>query len=94
MKCPSCGHQLKKPKRTFFGKLIKWIFILFNLFMIYALFKGMGGAGQVINEATSEAAQTGATIGAGIGAMMILVLWAIGDVILGMLVLFTRPKSS
>lgn len=57
MKCPSCGHQLKKPKRTFFGKLIKWIFILFNLFMIYALVKGMGGAGQVINEATSEAAQ-------------------------------------
>jgi endogenous inhibitor of DNA gyrase (YacG/DUF329 family) len=27
LKCPSCGVQLRKPKRTFFGKLVKYSFI-------------------------------------------------------------------
>lgn len=29
--CPACGKQIKKLKRSFFGKLIKWIFILFYI---------------------------------------------------------------
>ncbi|MFH4294631.1 zinc-ribbon domain-containing protein, partial [Acinetobacter baumannii] len=27
--CPSCGARLMKPKRGFFGKIFKWLFILF-----------------------------------------------------------------
>jgi predicted amidophosphoribosyltransferase len=40
LRCPSCGKQIKKLRRSFFGKLIKWIFIIFNIFMIYSVFLG------------------------------------------------------
>lgn len=46
--CPACGKQIKKLKRSFFGKLIKWIFILFNIFMIYTLLVGLGGTSEII----------------------------------------------
>lgn len=90
-KCPSCGHQLRKPKRTFFGKIIKWTFILFNLFMIYWIIRYFGDASEVMQNAGYRA---GTTIGTGIGMMVIGTIWVIGDVIIGMLVLFTRPKTS
>ncbi|HHB1543773.1 zinc-ribbon domain-containing protein [Acinetobacter baumannii] len=25
--CPSCGARLRKPKRGFFGKIFKWLFL-------------------------------------------------------------------
>ena len=92
-KCPSCGKQLRKPKRTFMGKVFKWLFILFNLFMVYSLFTGLGGGAEVINSAATDAEKAGAAIGTGLGLSMILGLWVIGDIILGLFVLFTRPKS-
>lgn len=42
----------------------------------------------------SGAEQAGAAIGIGIGPMLILSIWVIGDIILGLFVLFTRPKTS
>ncbi|MGL4766718.1 MAG: hypothetical protein ACRCV6_01325 [Formosimonas sp.] len=93
VKCPNCGIQLNKPKRSTIGKIIKWLFIGFNMLMIYWLFAGVGASADVANHASSEAAKAGAAIGTGLGAMMILFLWAIGDIILGLLVMFTRPKS-
>lgn len=93
LRCPSCGKQLRKPRRSIFGKLIKWIFILFNIFMIYALFKGLGGSGDVINHASSDAERAGATLGAGLGMMVIGSIWVIGDVVIGILVFLTRPKG-
>lgn len=93
LKCPSCGKQLKKPKRTFMGKVFKWLFILFNVLMLIWLVGGVGSSAEVINSATSEAERAGAAIGTGLGASIILTLWVIGDIILGLFVLFTRPKS-
>lgn len=93
LKCPSCGQQIRKPKRTLFGKAVKWIFIIFNIFMIYCLFAGAGGSGEVIDAATTEAERAGATIGAGIGVMLLGVIWVIGDIIIGMIVFLTRPKA-
>ncbi|HHG6817080.1 TPA: hypothetical protein ACPXQQ_005613 [Klebsiella pneumoniae] len=93
LRCPSCGKQLRKPRRSIFGLLIKWIFILFNIFMIYALFKGLGGTGEVINHATSEAERAGAALGAGLGMMAIGTIWVIGDIVIGILVFLTRPKG-
>ena len=93
LRCPSCGKQLKKPRRIFFGKLIKWIFILFNIFMIYCVVTGLGGSGDVINNASSEAERAGAALGAGLGLMALGTFWVIGDVVIGILVLLTRPKG-
>jgi hypothetical protein len=92
LKCQKCGVQLRKPKRGFFGKVFKWLFILFNLFMAFWLFSGMGAATESM-DALSGAEKTGAAIGTGIVAMLILGVWVIGDIILGIFVLFTRPRS-
>ncbi len=92
LKCTKCGVQLRKPKRSFFGKIVKWGFILFNILMVVWLVGGMNAATEGM-QAMSEAEQAGAAIGTGIGAMMILVIWVFGDIILGLFFLFTRPKS-
>ena len=92
-KCPKCGFQIKKPKRGLFGKLFKYAFIAFNILMVIWLVVGMQGASEVFQGATSEAEQAGAAIGTGLGAAMIVAIWIAGDFILGLFVLFTRPKG-
>lgn len=92
-KCPQCGAKLREAKRGFFGKLIKWSFVAFNIIMALWIFGGIQNASEGM-VGMSEAEQAGATIGTGIGVALLLVVWVIGDIILGLLVLFTRPKSS
>ncbi len=93
-KCPKCGATLKKPKRTVFGKIIKILFIGFNILMLLWFIFGIGGAAESIETAGSEAEQAGAAIGTGIGAMLIIIVWVAGDFILGIMTLLTRPKKS
>ena len=92
-KCSKCGFQLRKPKRTLVGKIIKWGFIVFNIVMLIWLVGGVGSAAQE-TQALNGAEQVGAAIGTGIGAMLIGGIWVVGDIILGIMVLFTRPKST
>ena len=93
LRCPACGKQLKKPRRSLFGKVVKWAFILFNIFMIYCLFAGLGGSGEVMSNASSDAERAGAAIGTGLGLMAIGSVWVVGDIIIGILVFLTRPKG-
>jgi hypothetical protein len=79
--------------RTVFGKLVKWLFVGFNILMIIWLIAGFGGASTSIQNTVDDAERAGAAIGATIGIGMIIVLWALGDIILGMFVLFTRRKK-
>ncbi len=91
-KCPSCGAQIRKPKRSFMGKLFKWTFVAFNALMLVWLVTGFSQSSQKMTSLTG-AEQAGAVVGTGIGIALILGIWAIGDLILGLFVLFTRPKS-
>lgn len=91
--CPKCGAKLKKPSRTLLGKIVKYTFILFNVFMAWWLIAGVGGASEQVSEASSEAAKAGAAIGTGLGAFMVMTIWVFGDIILGLFMLFTRPKK-
>jgi multisubunit Na+/H+ antiporter MnhC subunit len=91
-KCPKCGFALRTAKRSLFGKIIKYSFIAFNVLMLIWLIGGVGGAASG-TEVMTDAEKTGTAIGAGIGAMLILTIWVIGDLILGLFVLFTRPKA-
>lgn len=93
LKCPQCGKQLRKPKRGFFGKIFLWVFYLFNILMVIWLIGGMNAASDVASKAASEAEKAGASIGTGLGMAFVLFIWAIGDVITGLLALMTRPKS-
>jgi len=89
--CPACGKQLRKPTRGFAGKLFLGIFIVFNLLMVWWLIAGLGAAGEHM-QGMSEAEKTGAAVGTGIGVMMILFVWAAGDIVFGMLAFFTRAR--
>lgn len=92
--CPNCGAILRKPKRTIFGKIIKFSFIGFNILMLIWIISGIGTAAESVGTAASEAEQAGAAIGTGLGVMFIVMIWAVGDFILGLMTLFTRPKKS
>ena len=91
--CPSCGASLKKPKRTIFGNIVKWSFILFNVLMLVWIIAGVGGGNDAVDNADSDAEAVGAMIGTGLGVMLLLVIWGIGDLILGLMFLFTRPSK-
>ena len=92
LKCPKCGVQLRKPKRTFMGKLVKWSFIAFNVLMLIWMAGAISSSTEAI-EGMSGAQKAGAQIGTGIGMTLLVGIWLVGDIILGLFVLFTRPKS-
>lgn len=84
--------------RTLVGKFIKYLFIAFNILMLVIVLKGCAAASDGISNAGAEAeyqdaAVAGATIGAGLAMGTLLFVWLVGDVILGLFVLFTRRKK-
>jgi hypothetical protein len=79
--------------RTIFGKFVKWTFIAFNILMIFWVFAGFNVASETMQGTVNDAEKAGAAIGSTIGMGMIVILWALGDIILGMFVLFTRRKK-
>jgi succinate dehydrogenase/fumarate reductase cytochrome b subunit len=81
-----------KLQRTTGGKICKFVFILFNILMLWWMVAGMGAATEGY-EAMSEAEQSGTAIGTGVAFFILLCIWALGDIILGMFVLFTRPRG-
>ncbi|MEQ8258078.1 MAG: hypothetical protein RH980_18695 [Roseovarius confluentis] len=91
--CPHCGHPIRKPKRGFFGKLIKWSFIGFNIAMLAWLVAYWIEVGDMSAGLASEAERTGAAIGGTIGTGVLISFWGFGAVILGLFVLFTRPRK-
>ena len=93
LKCPSCGIQLRKLKRSFFGKLIKWSFIGFNILMVIWLFSYWSDISELTDSVGSDAEKAGAAIGGTIGTGLLFGIWVFGDFILGLFVLITRPKS-
>jgi len=92
-KCTQCGFKLRKPKRGIFGKLFKWLFILFNILMAIWVFSAFFSVGEVIDTANNGAEQAGAAIGGTLAMGMLLSIWVIGDIILGLMVLFTKAKG-
>lgn len=92
LKCPKCGVQLRKPTRGPFGKLMKWLFIGFNIIMVILLFSYFGSVSEFTSSAGSDAEKAGAAIGATLGTGMLMGIWVLGDIILGLFVLLTRPK--
>lgn len=91
--CPSCGHPLRKPRRGFFGKLFKWSLIGFNGLMLLWLVSYTGDIVEISDGATSDAERAGAALGGTVGADLILTVWVMGDIILGLATLLTRPSK-
>lgn len=91
--CPKCGAKLREPQRSLFGNLVKVGFIGFNILMLYWLGSYAVDISTSLNTASSEAAKTGTSIGGGLGIMMILITWAVGGGIMGVMMLLTKPKK-
>jgi hypothetical protein len=72
--------------------VIKSFAIFWTLLMFVAGVAGMGAAGKVVNNASSDAEQAGAAIGTAIGMSMILGLWFV--VLVGALVIGLFLKKS
>ncbi|MCK1542009.1 hypothetical protein IVB12_08505 [Bradyrhizobium sp. 179] len=80
--------RTEKYQRGTFGTFIKWAFIAFNVLMLIWIIGGFHAASTI--EVHSNAERAGRAIGSAIGVASLLTLWMVGDVILGILVLFTR----
>ena len=93
LKCPSCGVQLKKAKRTVVGKVVLWLFILFNIAMVAWIWSTVGVSQEMMQATENEWEEAGTAVAAGLGTFVIVVVWVLGDIILGLPVIFTRPKS-
>ncbi|SIO36920.1 zinc-ribbon domain-containing protein [Rhodovulum sp. ES.010] len=91
--CPHCGHPLRKPRRGLFGTIFKGLLIVFNIVMLLWLIGYIGVLSDMNAGLTDEAERAGAFVGGTIGMGMLLALWAMGDVVLGLLVLLTRPSK-
>lgn len=81
---------VQKRKRGVFGWLVAIVFWGFNLLMLAWLVSAFGLVGEQYSSATSNAARAGTAIGAGLGISMLLGVWLIGDLILGLIMYFTR----
>ena len=58
--------------------------------MIIWIFAGLNSATDGIENMT-DAEATGAAIGTGIGVTLLVMIWVLGDIILGLFYFFTRP---
>lgn len=85
-------NKIEKPKRSLFGKIVKYTFIGFNILMLVWFIGGMASASKGIENAPTEAEQAGAAIGTGLGAIFIIFIWIAGAVILGIMAFLTRAK--
>lgn len=91
--CPHCGHPIRKPRRGLFGGLVKILFIVFNLAMLVWTISALGTGGQMASDALTDADRMGAEIGTALAFGLILSIWAAGAVVLGLLMLLTRPRK-
>lgn len=91
--CPNCGHPLRKLKRGFFGLIFKWLLIAFNILMLVWLVSYTGLIGESYETSISDAERTGTAIGGTLGVGLLLVFWVLGDIILGLATVLTRPRK-
>ena len=83
--------RTEKRQRSFAGKLIKWAFVGFNVFMAVWIVGGLYSVSKIPTHSVAQ--QIGSGVGVAIGVTMLLILWALGDLILGILVLVTRGNK-
>ena len=83
--------RTEKRERSLAGKFIKWAFVGFNILMAVWIVGGLHSVSKIQTHSTAE--QIGSGIGVTIGVTILLTLWALGDLILGVLVLVTRGNT-
>lgn len=88
LSCPSCGEILQKPKRSVFGKVVLWIFWLFNILIVAWIWM----IGKSTTENFMEVSEAERFLYGVAGITFVIIIWLIGAIILGIMALLTRPK--
>jgi Kef-type K+ transport system membrane component KefB len=87
--------RTERYRRGLFGWLFRIIFWTFNLIMLAWVATYWGAlSGVHVDGPHAEATRVGTAIGGTIGTGVIMVFWAMGAFILGLLVLFTRGRKT
>lgn len=84
----------ERTKRGFFGWVFALVFWAWQLLMAAWLITSLNLTTGQYASATSDAARTGTAIGTTIGMTFLLLVWALGSLIFGMLMFFTRGKKT
>jgi lipopolysaccharide export LptBFGC system permease protein LptF len=91
--CPKCGHPLRKPERTVLGKVVKYLFIAFNVIML-AIFLVIFFDFFQENEGHGNIGEKAIFMGLGLYiSAMIVMAWLPISIILGILTFLTRAKK-
>ena len=77
-------------KRSIFGHICRIAFWGFNVLMAFWIFAGVDSATEGM-QSMSDAEAAGAAIGTGLGVMFLVIIWVVGDIILGLFYFFSRP---
>ncbi|WP_405364530.1 zinc ribbon domain-containing protein [Kitasatospora sp. NBC_00039] len=88
---PAKAHRRRFPR----WRIFTWVILAFNLIMLIWIITGVSSTAKNCKGLTGEALTNcqANNVGTGIGATLILVVWALGDVILGVLWLITKPHK-
>lgn len=91
--CPKCGHPLRKPERTVLGKIIKFLFIGFNVVML-GIFLLVFFISFTETAESDKLGEKAILLGMGLYAgFAMLAIWIPGTLILGLFTFLTRPKK-
>jgi NAD/NADP transhydrogenase alpha subunit len=88
------SKRIERRSRGFFGWIFLILFLGFNALMLFAVVSGLAATSEVTQGLATEAEQAGAAIGTALGLGVILIFWAAGAVILGLLALLTRGNTT
>ena len=72
-----------------------WVVLIFNVLMLIWLIAGIASVSHSGNchGLSAQSCNAATAVGTGIGAFFIVILWALGDVILGIIWLVTRGNG-
>lgn len=83
--------RTERRERSAIGKLVKWLFIGFNIFCAIWMTSGLSAVSKIQTHSSAE--QIGANIGATLGFAAIGSIWLFGAILLGILVLLSRGDT-
>lgn len=84
-------HRFRLPR----WRVFTWFILAFNVVMLVWIIVGISSTASTCDGLTGDAltnCQAG-NVGVGLGATLLFIFWALGDVILGVLWLVTRPRT-
>ena len=84
LRCPGCGVELRKCRRGPFGTFVKWVFFAFNILMFVFIIAHFGDM--------PDPQEAGAGYSA-IPAAMAVVMWFVGNIFLGLLLLIDSTRE-